>query len=107
VSYVMMNPGGDLEMTTAVRGAINMLAAQVAQEAGVEVADILEVVLVGNPVMHHLLLGIDPTELGGAPFALATGLPFTRPAREIGINLNNGAYAYILPCIAGHVGADT
>ena len=63
--------------------------------------------LVGNPVMHHLLLGIDPIELGGAPFALATGLPITRPARELDLTLNPGAYVYVLPCIAGHVGADT
>ena len=62
--------------------------------------------LVGNPVMHHLFLGIDPTELGGAPFALATGLPLTFPAREMDFKLNQGAYAYVLPCIAGHVGAD-
>ena len=107
VSYVMMNPGGDKEMTAAVRGAIDTLAGQVAIEAGIELTDILEIVLVGNPVMHHLLLGIDPTELGGAPFALATGLPITRPARELDLKLNPGAYAYVLPCIAGHVGADT
>jgi uncharacterized 2Fe-2S/4Fe-4S cluster protein (DUF4445 family) len=79
----------------------------VAVEARIELTDILEIVLVGNPVMHHLLLGIDPTELGGAPFALATGLPITRPARELDLKLNPGAYAYVLPCIAGHVGADT
>jgi uncharacterized 2Fe-2S/4Fe-4S cluster protein (DUF4445 family) len=57
--------------------------------------------------MHHLFLGIDPTELGGAPFALTTGLAITRPAYELGLTLNPGAYAYVLPCIAGHVGADT
>ncbi len=68
--------------------------------------DILEVVLVGNPVMHHLFLGIDPTELGGAPFALATGLPMTFPAREMDLKLNACASVYVLPCIAGHVGAD-
>jgi uncharacterized 2Fe-2S/4Fe-4S cluster protein (DUF4445 family) len=107
VSYVMMNPGGDVEMTVAVRAAINSLAEQVAAEAQIELSDILEIVLVGNPVMHHLFLGIDPTELGGAPFALATGLPITRPARELDLRLNPGAYAYVLPCIAGHVGADT
>jgi uncharacterized 2Fe-2S/4Fe-4S cluster protein (DUF4445 family) len=56
--------------------------------------------------MHHLFLGIDPTELGGAPFALATGLPLTFPAREMEFKLNPGAYVYVLPCIAGHVGAD-
>ncbi|HYM98267.1 MAG TPA: ASKHA domain-containing protein [Aestuariivirgaceae bacterium] len=107
VSYVMMNPGGDKEMTVAVREAINSLAQQVASEAQIETADILEIVVVGNPVMHHLFLGLDPVELGGAPFALATGLPITRPARELDLKLNPGAYIYVLPCIAGHVGADT
>jgi uncharacterized 2Fe-2S/4Fe-4S cluster protein (DUF4445 family) len=107
VSYVMMNPGGEKEMTTAVREALNTLANQVAQEAGIDKTDILEAVLVGNPVMHHLFLGIDPTELGGAPFALATGLAVTRPARELDLDLNPGAQVYVLPCIAGHVGADT
>ena len=107
VSYVMMNPGGEKEMTVAIRAALNTLAQEVAQQGGIELSDILEVVLVGNPVMHHLFLGIDPTELGGAPFALATGLAVTCPAKELDLQLNPGAWAYILPCIAGHVGADT
>jgi uncharacterized 2Fe-2S/4Fe-4S cluster protein (DUF4445 family) len=106
VSYVMMNPGGEKEMTAAIREALNTLAQQVAAEAGIALTDILEVVLVGNPVMHHLFLGIDPTELGGAPFALATGLSITCPARELDLHLNPGAQVYVLPCIAGHVGAD-
>ena len=107
VSYVMMNPGGDVEMTEAVRDAINVLAGQVAAEAQIDLNDILEAVFVGNPVMHHLLLGIDPVELGGAPFALATSSAITRPALEMGLNLQGGARFYTLPCIAGHVGADT
>ena len=106
VSYVMMNPGGEREMTTAIRSALQQLAEEVAQLASLDIRNILEIVLVGNPVMHHLFLGIDPTELGGAPFALATGLPLTFPAREMDLRLNAGAYAYVLPCIAGHVGAD-
>ena len=71
VSYVMMNPGGEAELTEAVRGAVNALIGEVADEAGAERGDILNASFVGNPIMHHLLLGIDPTELGGAPFALA------------------------------------
>ena len=72
VSYAMMNPGGDTEMTAAVRDAINTLAGDIAKEAGIEPTLIVETVFVCNPVMHHLLLGIDPVELGQAPFALAT-----------------------------------
>ncbi len=106
VSYSMMHPGGAQQMTEAVRAALNILAADVAREAKVPVTDILELTLVGNPIMHHLLLGIDPVELGGAPFALATDSPLDLRAAEIGLTLHPGARVYTLPCIAGHVGAD-
>ncbi len=56
--------------------------------------------------MHHLVLGIDPVELGGAPFALATDEALTLQATEIGLKINGSARLYVLPCIAGHVGAD-
>jgi uncharacterized 2Fe-2S/4Fe-4S cluster protein (DUF4445 family) len=72
VSYAMMNPGGDKEMTEAVRAAIGDLAKGLAEEAGIDPGLVFELVIVCNPVMHHLLLGIDPVELGQAPFALAT-----------------------------------
>ncbi len=107
VSYVMMNPGGDVEMTTAVREAINGLLQDVATEAEIDVTDILDITFVANPVMHHLLLGIDPVELGGAPFALTTDEALNLPAREMGITAHENTQAYLLPCIAGHVGADT
>jgi len=107
VSYVMMNPGGDADMTRAVREAINGLAASVAIEARIDVKNILEATFVGNPIMHHLLLGIDPTELGGAPFALASDSSLTFWASEIDLRIHPNARIYMLPCIAGHVGADT
>jgi uncharacterized 2Fe-2S/4Fe-4S cluster protein (DUF4445 family) len=107
VSYSMMNPGGAQQMTEAVRGAVNALIADVAREAKIEVTDILELAIVGNPIMHHLLLGIDPVELGGAPFALAADSALGFHATELGIHVHPGARVYTLPCIAGHVGADT
>ena len=151
VSYVMMNPGGDVEMTDAVREAINTLLVNVCEQATAEreaeasaardsaeknatsgaateadvdagddaasaamdasaaitINDILEITFVANPVMHHLLLGIDPIELGGAPFALAIDESISMPASEMAIEAHPGARVYVLPCVAGHVGADT
>ena len=107
VSYSMMNPGGAPEMTESVRDALNELAVAVCEEAKLTTDQIMDIVLVGNPIMHHLLLGIDPVELGGAPFALATDMGTNIPATQLGLALNPGARAYVLPCIAGHVGADT
>ena len=107
VSYLMMNPGGDGEMTRVVRETIDKLAAEVAAEAGIGTADILEITFVGNPIMHHLLLGVSPIELGTAPFALATDEALTIWASELDLHLHKNARVYVLPCIAGHVGADT
>jgi uncharacterized 2Fe-2S/4Fe-4S cluster protein (DUF4445 family) len=107
VSYSMMNPGGAAQMTTAVREALSELAGEVAAAAGAERESILEATIVGNPIMHHLVLGIDPVELGGAPFALAIDRAVTVTAAEIGVALHPNARVYALPCIAGHVGADT
>jgi uncharacterized 2Fe-2S/4Fe-4S cluster protein (DUF4445 family) len=108
VSYSMMNPGGAAQMTDAVRSALSDLANDVSRSAGIEVSSILEMTLVGNPIMHHLVLGLDPVELGGAPFALAVDSATTVTATEIGLTaLNPSTRVYVLPCIAGHVGADT
>ena len=106
VSYVMMNPDGREAMTRAVREAVNTLIGKVCEEGGVSRDDIFDLVFVANPIMHHLFLGIDPTELGQAPFALAVSGAVQGWTREIGIEANRGARFYTLPCIAGHVGAD-
>jgi uncharacterized 2Fe-2S/4Fe-4S cluster protein (DUF4445 family) len=107
VSYAMLHAEGAGEMTTAVRKALDGLIASLAMRAGIKRAEILELAIVGNPIMHHLLLGIDPTPLGGAPFALATDRAVRATAAELGLRAHPGARVYVLPCIAGHVGADT
>jgi len=106
VSYVMMNPDGREAMTKAVREAVNSLIGKVCEEGNVDRHDIFDCVFVANPIMHHLFLGIDPTELGQAPFALAVSGALQFWAHEIGIEVSQGARLYTLPCIAGHVGAD-
>ena len=107
VSYVMMHPEGADEMTVVIRQALNRLFLEAAEEIGAEIEDILEVSLVANPIMHHILLGISPVELGGAPFALTTDAAVEMPTAELDLKINGGGRIYILPCIAGHVGADT
>ncbi len=106
VSYGMMHPGGAAELTAAVRGALDALLGDLTATAGIPRGEIAELTLVGNPVMHHLVLGIDPVELGGAPFALAVDAPLDIPARDLGLTAAAGARVHLLPCIAGHVGAD-
>ena len=105
VSYVMMNPGGEAALTAAVRGAIDDLVSELCGQAGVDRSRVHDLVVVGNPIMHHLVLGLDPTPLGAAPFTLTTAGAVRGRATDIEVGLP-GATLYVGPCIAGHVGAD-
>ena len=106
VSYAMLNPGGAAELSRAARGAVDQLIGETASEARMARDQILEATIAGNPIMHHLFLGLDPTELGVAPFALTIDGGYETPASACGLGLAPGAYVYALPCIAGYVGAD-
>lgn len=106
VSYSMMNERGAEEMTLAVREGMCSLFTQLASEAEIDKQLIVDAVFVCNPVMHHLFLGIDPFELGQAPFALATSNAMRLRGRDLDLNIHESARVYMLPCIAGHVGAD-
>jgi len=106
VSYAMMNEGGAGALTETVRAAVNSLITELLEAAGRSRASLLDAVVVGNPVMHHLFLGLDPTPLGQAPFTPAGSGAVTCRADEIGLALGTGARVWVPPLIAGHVGAD-
>ena len=106
VSYAMLEPEGAGRLTAVVREALAAMVRDLCADAGVAPDDVLEVTMVGNPVMHHLVLGLDPVRLGSAPFTLATGDAVTVSARDLGLGVHPGARAYLPPCVAGHVGAD-
>ena len=106
VSYVMMNPGGDIELTASVRQALGEIVADLCEQSSFEREHIVDMTIVGNPIMHHLVLGFDPTPLGQSPFPLALQGAARSNAGHLEIDLPNAAY-YVAPCIAGHVGADT
>jgi len=106
VSYAMMHDDGLKKMHEAIIAGLNKLAGMTAHAAGLRGRDIHEVVFAGNTVMHHILLGLDPTDLGGAPFTLATHAPIDIKARDLGLKLHPGANAHFIALEAGHVGSD-
>jgi uncharacterized 2Fe-2S/4Fe-4S cluster protein (DUF4445 family) len=73
----------------------------------IKVEDILEMVLVGNSTMHHLLLNLPPKDLGLAPFVPAIHKSVDVKARELGLHINSAGNIHVLPTIASFVGADT
>ncbi len=106
VSYVMMHDDGLQKMHAAIIAGLNKLAGLAAHSAGLRARDIHELVLAGNTVMHHILLGLDPTDLGAAPFTLASHAPIDIKARDLGLKLHPGANVHFMPLEAGHVGSD-
>lgn len=106
ISYAVENNDGLDKMNKAIIDTLNKLAAQAAHSAGLRARNIHEAVFVGNTTMIHILLGIHPVELGGAPFALANRDSMDLTAVEMGLRLHQGARVHILPAEAGHVGAD-
>lgn len=106
VTYAMMHSDGLDKMHTAVIDALNRLIATVARSADIRRRHIQEMVCVGNTTMMHILLGISPSELGVAPFALANRDAMDVRASELGLRLHKNANVHVLPAEAGHVGAD-
>lgn len=106
VSYVMVNPDGTERMHRVVVDGMNALIGDVCAEARIDRRSVVELTVVGNTTMHHLILGIDPRELGGLPFSLATHGAVNVKARDLGIEIAPAANVYVPPCEAGHVGAD-
>ena len=97
VSYAMMNDSGAKKMSESVREGIDKLLSSLCYSVKALKTNVLEMVIVGNPIMHHLLLGIDPTELGQAPFALSVAQSINVKSKDLGINLNENTQVYILP----------
>lgn len=107
VSYVMMNKGGEQKLTNAVRRKLTEMLHEACKQLEMSCDKLLEVVLVGNPIMHHLFFGISPVELGQAPFTLAIREWLEMSASDIALDLYPATRIAFLPLIAGHVGADT
>jgi uncharacterized 2Fe-2S/4Fe-4S cluster protein (DUF4445 family) len=86
--------------------AINELSADLCAAAGARPEEILETVVVGNTVMHHLFLRLPVKQLAFSPFVPAVSLALEVRARDLDLNIAPGAYVYLMPNIAGFVGAD-
>ncbi len=106
ISYAVETPGGLAQLQACVVQAINDLGSQAALESGAQAEDIVDCVLVGNSVMHHLVLKIDPSSLGHLPFVPAAGGSLDLRAADLGLAFNPAARVHILPLEAGYVGAD-
>ncbi len=107
IQYSIEHKDGLEKLHKAIIATLNKLLKQAAHEAKIKTSEILEMVLVGNSTMHHLLLNLHPKDLGLAPFVPAIHRSMDIKARELGLQINSSGNIHVLPTIASFVGADT
>ena len=107
IQYTIEHKDGLQKLHKAVIATLNKLLKQAAHTAFIKTDEILEMVLVGNSTMHHLLLNLHPKDLGLAPFVPAIHKSVDVKARELGLQINSSGNIHVLPTIASFVGADT
>lgn len=107
LNHAFGSPTGLRELQGAIVGCINTMAEELCSEAGLDLADVLDVTAAGNAAMNHLLLGVPPESIGLAPYApVFREAPLVR-ARDIGLRLHPEARLFVLPNVGGFVGGDT
>ena len=133
ITYHMMNQDGLQKMSDDIIEGINSLVTQAcegthppkmnkqnkrgdktetAEKEGdshylrLDPSDIIDMTIVGNTAMHHILLKLNPEHVGLAPFPPVAHKGLDIKARDLGITINESAYVHVLPIEAGFVGAD-
>lgn len=107
VSYCLDNPDGLARLHQVLINNINTAIEELLREAEISPDDIYDFAVVGNPVMMHLLLGINPSGFAAAPYSGVVVDELNFSARELGFTAGNNAMVYILPQAGGFIGADT
>ena len=106
ITYAMGHPHGVQTLHQTIIDGLNQLIKAVTQKGNLSPDDILELTVVGNTVMHHLFLGIDPQYVAVSPFPPAIHRSISVKARDLGLKIHPSGNVHVLPVEAGFVGAD-
>jgi uncharacterized 2Fe-2S/4Fe-4S cluster protein (DUF4445 family) len=106
IAFAQFDAGNLRKLQTRIIGLLNQHIEQITADSGVLAKWIYKIVIVGNTCMHHLLLGIDPSHVGLAPYAPVMRHPLVLPAHALFLRVSPEARVCLLPLVAGFVGAD-
>jgi len=98
--------GGHARLVEAVRGHIGKMVDELLEAAGSDPRDVVDVVLVGNSVMHHLFCDLDLSPLAHYPFESSTLGEQELRGTDLGWTSLESSRIRFLPCIGGYVGSD-
>jgi len=106
ISYTGQNEGGRQTLQSVMVAELNKIVSNLSAKLGIDRSSVLDAVIVGNTAMHHLFAGLPVGQLVYAPYVPEISQAMDFRARDIGLELADGAYVHLLPNIAGYVGAD-
>jgi uncharacterized 2Fe-2S/4Fe-4S cluster protein (DUF4445 family) len=106
IAYIVNEPDGAKTLQSTLVNTLNKMLESMCKEVNISPSAVLDAVLVGNTIMHHIFVGLPVEQLGHAPFTSASIQPLTISAGKLGLILGAGANAYLPPVIAGYVGSD-
>ncbi|NLM45581.1 MAG: DUF4445 domain-containing protein [Firmicutes bacterium] len=107
ITHVNTHPEGLKDLHRVVTEAVNDLLGEAVKQAGVSRHDVYAVAVVGNTCMHHLFLGINPRDVALAPYVPVITEPLVIDPWDVRLDMNPAGKVFVLPNIAGFVGADT
>ncbi len=107
IGYSQQKKNAFKQLQKLVIDQLNVMIGTVSVSAGISAKKIYDVVIAGNTVMGHLLLGLDATHLALSPFTPVVKFYPLFHAEEIKLSVHPRAGVYLLPNIGRFVGGDT
>lgn len=107
IEFASESPENLQMLQTALITTINAVIVSLCNIAGIETREIRNCIFCGNTTMQHLLLGLNPVDLGIAPFVGIIGDGVKFRGKALHLDINPKATAYFMPLLGGFVGADT
>jgi uncharacterized 2Fe-2S/4Fe-4S cluster protein (DUF4445 family) len=106
ISAIMMDDDALELLQKHAHETLQKLTDEVCAEAGVDPAEVYEVVVAGNQTMIQIALGIDPEPLSMAPFTVVARRMPEATAADFGVTVHRRAPAVMFPALGAYVGPD-
>jgi len=107
LSFINNDENGLQKLNLAVLNDLNNIISKVCEKSKIKSSQIYEATIVGNSVMHHIFLNLDPINIGLSPYIPVIQKGMNIKARTLNLKISKNGYVYTVPIIAGFVGADT
>ncbi len=108
VNYTVEEPNGLTEMQRLAAQTIDEVVEKLLVQTGTSRDKVYALTLIGNTVMSHLVLGVNPVGVASSPFVPAFSRSVTDSVGVLGLkSLPEYTRFVLLPNVAGYVGSDT